>query len=180
MRYVYYVAFALYLVFSAVLYHQLPDRIAAHFDAAGVANGWASKWEYLFMMAAIPAAVMLVFIGIDFLCGIIPASMFNVPNAWYWQRAENQPRMRQLTSRFCWELGLYTIGFLSLIHLSILRANRLKPPRLDGSEYVAIAFFGVLTVWWLIRLFLIYRVPKGVTRESLEAKDADISTDTPD
>ena len=50
---------ALPILIGVILWNQLPDRMATHFDSAGDPNGWSSKW---FSVFGLP--LFLVFINV--------------------------------------------------------------------------------------------------------------------
>lgn len=141
-------AFASYVVFSAP---RLPDRVATHFDAAGVPNGWMTRAGHvrftLIFGTLAPAFVVGVFTFIRALGG----RGMNIPNTDYWLAPERQ----QATVDFVQRRGIWLAGlivaFIAGIHASILRANAHAPAVLPLSDVGWIAGgFGVAILIWAV------------------------------
>lgn len=85
---------ALAAIYFWSIYAQLPDMVASHFNARGVANGWQPKSVFFaFFAGAVGIAAFLTF-GIPAIFSRMPLAMINLPNKDYWlapeRRAETQ------------------------------------------------------------------------------------------
>jgi uncharacterized membrane protein len=76
-------------------YAVLPDRIAAHFDAAGTPDGWQSKGTLL--LTHLGLVLGMTFVLLPILClGVRfgPASMIGMPHKEYWLAEPRQHATR--------------------------------------------------------------------------------------
>jgi uncharacterized membrane protein len=88
------VAAALAAIYFWSNYAQLPDVVASHFNARGVANGWQPKSVFFaFFAGAVGIGAFLTF-GVPAIFSRMPIAMINLPNKEYWlapeRRAETQ------------------------------------------------------------------------------------------
>jgi uncharacterized membrane protein len=84
-------------------YSQLPEVMASHFDAHGIANGWQSKSAFfsVFIMVGVLAAV-LGFV-LPRIITRIPAQFINLPNKQYWLSPEHATETQEfLLTFFAW------------------------------------------------------------------------------
>ncbi|MBL9162829.1 MAG: DUF1648 domain-containing protein [Planctomycetaceae bacterium] len=134
-----YVAF---LVGMVATYARLPERVASHFGANGVANGWMSRDGYVWFMVGAVTFTSLLLVG---LCGsvrFLPASLVNIPRRDYWLAPERRDETGRVLARFGLLMaGLESLFFLA-IHLLVVVANESNPVRLSND------------VWWLLVAFL--------------------------
>ncbi len=65
-------------------YPELPERIASHFNGAGVPNGWMTKDQFFTLNAFLVG--MAVFTGLfpPFMIAKVDPSLINLPNKDYW------------------------------------------------------------------------------------------------
>lgn len=78
------------------MYAQLPDVVASHFNARGVANGWQPKSVFFEFFAGAVAIVSFLTFGVPALISKLPTPMINLPNKEYWLA----PERRQETLAF--------------------------------------------------------------------------------
>jgi uncharacterized protein DUF1648 len=85
------------------IYSQLPDVVASHFNARGVANGWQSKSVFFaFFAGAVAIAAFLTF-GIPAIFSKIPAKLINLPHKEYWLAPERKAESLAVLNRsFAW------------------------------------------------------------------------------
>jgi hypothetical protein len=129
-----------------VTLRQLPPRVASHFDAAGIPNGWSSRLGY---------ALLLVVIGVLLPLGITALvrgltrrgpALLNIPARDYWTRPEHGQEAVRRVRAYVWWLGCVMAGTALLIHLLVLDAHERHPPRLSKGAMLlvlAAAFSGV-------------------------------------
>lgn len=122
----------------------LPERVAIHFDFAGVADGFASRSTSAWLLAGAVVAATAILWGVASLARILPPSAINVPNRSYWLA----PDRRQETVRFigAWGhgFGAAVNVFLAWVAFLVGRANLQAPPHLDnGPMWVGLAVFVV-------------------------------------
>ena len=134
--------YAAFLVGIVATYARLPERVASHFGANGVANGWMSRDGYIWFMVGVVTFVSLTMLAAFGSVRLLPNGVVNIPRRDYWLA----PERRDETARTLLRYGLLMVGLISLfflaIHLMIVAANESQPVRLSND------------VWWLLVAFL--------------------------
>ena len=134
--------YAAFVVGMAATYARLPERMASHFDASGVANGWMSRDSYVWFMVGTVTFVSLLMVGTFSLIRYLPNAVINIPRRDYWLAPERRDETARTLARF----GLLMAGFEGLfflaIHLLVVAANKSQPATLSND------------VWWLLAAFL--------------------------
>lgn len=74
----------------AMHYPDLPERIASHYDAAGVPNDFTTKSGFVTMYAIISVMVFGMFAAVPWLVRKLPVSLINLPNREYWLAPERK------------------------------------------------------------------------------------------
>ncbi len=128
---------------------QLPDRVASHFGAGNLPNGWMTHDRYLafiFAFAVLLPAIVVAGVGI---VPFLSPRRINIPHREYWLAPERRAAtLTTLASRACW-LGTWIAVFLAGVHYAILEANATAPPRLpvDLVWTLLIAFVAGIALW---------------------------------
>ena len=138
----------------------LPDRVATHFGADGLANGWMTRDGYRAFMLALGTLVPLFVVVMAGLAPQFASRTVKVPHPEYWlapaRRAETLSRM---LSHSCW-LGSAMLVFFAGMHLLLLRANAETPPRLPEGPFIAMVVgFVVVVIVWAFALRARFRPP---------------------
>lgn len=144
----------------ALTLDHLPARVASHFDGAGLANGYSTRFEY--------AALL---IGLTVLLGVLPAALIgilarrspeliNVPNLAYWLEPERRAAAIRFLDQFANWLAAGSASFMVAVHFLLLRANAVSPPRLENRPFVALLIaFAVLLLAGIRALHRRFRLP---------------------
>jgi uncharacterized membrane protein len=145
-------------VFTYFTSRELPARVAAHFDAAGTANGYLPRGPYIALMLLITVVVPLLVVIIPGRAFSHPDARINLPNRDYWlapeRRADTVRYLARQTSLFAWLL----VAFLCYAQWLVVRANMLTPPTLDSGAFLAgLVVFLVCTLSWVVRLIRRFR-----------------------
>jgi uncharacterized membrane protein len=161
MRSLFILTFIANVVLSLVSLVLLPPRVAIHFGSGGIANHWASNhFNTLFFIGT----NTFLFVSLYFTPRLIfrfPARWINLPNKDYWLRSENKARTVEIFSSFMWEFGAALLLFFLAAQLLTIRANLSQPVRLDERLFLlALALFMLYTVYWCIKLFKAFRLPR--------------------
>ena len=134
---------------------RLPERVASHFNAAGIPDGWAERSKYLWTFGGIGVGLCLLMLGIFFTIRFFPPSMLNLPRRDYWLA----PERREWTYAYLFRIGAMLAAteliFLLVVHLLVVSANLAEPPRLSGSIWVALA--GMLIAMTILTVVFIRR-----------------------
>lgn len=130
----------------AATYERLPDRVATHFDSAGVPDGWESRPVYATYLLVAAALISGLCAGPTYLTRHLPDSLINIPNREHWlapgRRAEAHDRIAALGLA----IAAATTGLFIALHLLTVRANGLTPPRQAPAEGVGLvaAYLAIL------------------------------------
>jgi len=129
---------------------QLPERVASHFGADGLANGFMARHIYLTFMLGIGVGLPAL-IGLTVGVSVRHFSRFiNIPNRDYWLApARREATAAYLAAHTSW-LAVGLAACAVVVHLLVIRANRLNPPRLDTDAMIALlAVFAALMAAWV-------------------------------
>jgi uncharacterized membrane protein len=135
----------------------LPDRLASHFNAAGLPNGWMSKTQFLWVYAL----VLIPALAIEFwVSGKIASkrdAQLNLPNKEYWLAPERRAATFAYFESFC---AWYGCAFLLVIAFAMglaMRANFDSPPVLPTApilmDVVGFFVFNIAAVILMLRRF---------------------------
>lgn len=117
-------------------YPRLPERVASHFDAAGRADGWSSRSEYLTTWLWSLGLVALLIPALQWLMRVVPARYINMPRRNYWLAPEREACTRQAMSQWIFLLGVVLWGTMAFLHHLTLRANLGPEPHLGSWPFV--------------------------------------------
>jgi uncharacterized membrane protein len=127
----------------------LPERIAQHFDAAGVPNGWTSRDGFVGIEAFVLAVLAVAFIVLPLVLGKLPARFVNLPHRDYWLAPERRDRsMRDLSDALLW-FGCAALVMHIGVSALVIRYNLDGPQRLPSTVLWAllIGFVAFLAMW---------------------------------
>ncbi|HEX4885934.1 MAG TPA: DUF1648 domain-containing protein [Casimicrobiaceae bacterium] len=146
------------LAFVAATAGALPPRVATHFGAGGMANGWMAREGYvafaLLLQLVLP---VMLFLGVGWLPGRL-GRFTNLPHREYWLAPPQRPVtlgwLRGLGATMGCAMALLASG----LHAAILDANARTPPRLDEPLFLAgLVAFGVVIVGCVIAMHRRFR-----------------------
>lgn len=129
----------------------LPDRMASHFAASGVANGWMTKSQFLLIYAVILLPALFLEFWLHRRIAATPEKRLNLPNKQYWLAPERRAEtFAYFENFFAW----YGCAFLLLEIYAMalaMRANFQSPPRMPTVPIVsAIVAFLAFNVVWIV------------------------------
>ena len=163
MRGVFILVFIANMVLSLISLVILPARVAIHFGAGGMANGWAPNCINTLFFIGTNTFLFLCVYFTPRLVFMFPAKWINLPNKEYWLWSDNKTRTMSKFSSFMWEFGIALFLFLFVVELLAIEANLSQPVRLNEKLFLsALTLFLLYTAYWCIRLFRAFRLPKEV------------------
>ena len=142
------------VVFIFATVDRLPARIATHFGSAGFPNGWMTRGAYGSFLLAFAVLVPVLLVAV---IGGLPHAFpdrINIPNRAYWLAPERRQESLAYLRDHAYRLGSLMVLFASGIHLLILEANTVVPPRLPGS--VLVGMLAVFLVGMMTRIWTLY------------------------
>jgi len=161
MRILFIIAFIANVALSMMSLVVLPSRVAIHFGVGGMANNWAPSYVNALLFIGVHVTLFcMMYFSPPFIFAF-PRKWMNLPNKDYWLTEENKPRAKAMIGSLMWEFGAALFSFLFVVELLAIKANLEDPVRLNEAVFLGALFLFLLyTVYWCIRLFRAFRVPK--------------------
>ena len=135
----------------------LPDRLASHFNAAGMPNGWMSKTQFLWVYALALIPALAIEFWVSRKIASKPDAQLNLPNKEYWLAPERRAETFAYFESFC---AWYGCAFLFVIAFAMrlaMRANFDSPPMLPTgpilTDVVGFFVFNIAAVILMLRRF---------------------------
>lgn len=139
----------------------LPSRVAIHFGADGVANGWAPNYVNALLMGGTHIFLFCALYFSPHFIFVFPCRWINLPNKDYWLQPAMRPQAKAKISLLIWQFGVALFAFLFVVGVLSLQANLAKPVRLNEAVFIpAFVTFLIYTVWWTIVFFRAFRLPR--------------------
>ena|SRR5579871_3186866 len=145
------------IIFGLRDFAALPDRMASHFGASGMPNGWMPKNAFLLIYLA----VLFAAFSVEFL---VPRSLakksdrsINLPNKAYWLAPERRAETFAFFDKFfAWYGCAFLLLEVCVLELAI-QANFQTPPALPTGPIitllVAFGAFNIGGIVFIIRRF---------------------------
>lgn len=135
----------------------LPERLASHFNASGLPNGWMTKTQFAWMYALVLLPALAVEFWAPRQIARKPDAKLNLPNKQFWLAPERRAQtFAYFDSFFAW-YGCALLFVVSFAMGLAMRANFETPPRLPTISIVAdiavFLLFNVIAVAALLRRF---------------------------
>lgn len=140
-------------------YPLMPDRMASHFGAGGVPDGWSSKDHFFLLFGVMLTVMTAMFGGLAFLIPALPASTINIPNREYYLSPENRERTYGILVSYMLWFGAATTAFMILVAEETFRANLEPSPRLGDGFLIGLVAYLLLAVLGTIVLIMRFRKP---------------------
>lgn len=138
----------------------MPERVASHFGADGLANGYITRGTYVAFLAGVAIGIpTLLSLGIGATIRRSPGAL-NIPNRDYWLAPARQQESVDFlvghTARPAAGVAIFALG----LHFVLIHANSLSPPRLEGAWAITPLAGGLAGVAvWIIALSRRFRLP---------------------
>jgi uncharacterized membrane protein len=148
----------------ALVWAELPRRMASHFGPSGAADGFMSRDRFLMVMALVSGVPVLLCAALPALIRHVPSEAINMPNRDYWLSPERRERSLSRLSFWLEWLAVPIAALLVLVVDLTLRAN-VGRAGLDMSVFGAgfVAYVGG-TAFLVIAMLRDFRVPRGPER----------------
>ncbi len=125
-------------------YSSLPDRLASHFSASGIPNGWMTKSQFLITYALMMLPALLIEFWVPYRMASKSEAQLRLPNKEYWLAPERR------VATFAYFEGFFSwygcaLLFVEVFAMSLaMRANYDSPPRLPTGPIVSVIIGFVL------------------------------------
>jgi uncharacterized membrane protein len=130
----------------------LPERMASHFDAQGVANGFQSRAGFLGTCAGFELGLFILFAALPTLMHALPSQLINLPHRDHWLQPD---RKVQSLARAAGLLDWFLMATLALMAATFeltLRANQQRTGLDSRAMWLLLAADLAFTVSWIVRL----------------------------
>lgn len=152
---------ALLVVFAVLTFNSLgnfPANVAVHFDARSAPDGWLTREQYglyaLLFLIALPLLLFAAMAGLPHLTG----GKGQIPNHEYWFANERKQQTKSYLIEHSSWLGTMTVAVLYGMHIMLMSANELSPPKLATDRFLTMIFFySCGLVWWAVTFFRHFR-----------------------
>lgn len=147
--------------FSAY-YSQLPEVVASHFDARGVANGWQTRSAFFGVFVGVTVLAVVVGFGVPRIIAVVPPQLINLPNKRYWLAPEHLAETLEfLNTYFAWfGCAVFLIMILTFDYAVQSNLHPDHPPDVSRMWYILVGFL-VFVLVWITRMFIRFgRVPQ--------------------
>ncbi len=139
----------------------LPDRLASHFNASGMANGWMTKTQFMLIYVVVLLPALAIEFWVSHRIASKPDARLNLPNKQYWLAPERRAEtFAYFETFFAW----YGCAFLFVAAFAMglaMRANFDSPPHLATGPIVSvIAGFIFFNIGAVIAMFRRFSTPR--------------------
>jgi serine/threonine-protein kinase len=129
---------------------RLPPRIASHFDAAGVPDGWMARDAYLWTMSAAGLGISIFILAAFYAARYFPPAVINLPNKEYWLAPERSADTHEAFFRAGVWLASLVATLELAVHLLVVAANNSAPPKLSSHIWLLTAGFLLAILAWAV------------------------------
>jgi uncharacterized membrane protein len=139
----------------------LPDRLASHFGASGIPNGWMTKSQFFITFAVVLLPALVVEFWVSHRIANRPDAKLRLPNKEFWLAPERRAEtFAYFESFFAW----YGCAFLFVEVFAMglaMRANFDTPPRLPTGPIVSVlAGFVLYNIAAVIAMYRRFSMPR--------------------
>jgi uncharacterized membrane protein len=151
------------LLYFSLWYAQLPDPMASHFNANGVATAWMPKSGFFMLILVVTLAASVPVFVVSKSMAKLPNDKINLANKEYWLAPE---RRAETVEYLGTQMGWFGCALLALLYCGLynaVAANLRTNHTFDsGFFYVVLGVFFAFILFWLVRLLSHFaHVPQG-------------------
>lgn len=152
-RFIFFTIIAIALAQAVYNFPLLPDRLASHFNASGLPNGWMSKQAFFIAYAVMILVAAIPEFYVPYSIANTSNARINLPNKDFWLApAQRAGTMEYFEKSFAWFGCALLLVEVCAMGLAI-QANFSSPPRLPATPILSlVAAFFVYTIVWIVLL----------------------------
>jgi len=151
---VFVLGYVMFAVYVSVATASLPDRLATHFTADGVANGWSSRASFRTFALLFGLGFPLFIVPLMWAVRFFPGGL-NLPNRDRWIAPDQRAATYEYLLAHAWRLACIQLGLVAMLNTLLIQANRQQQPFLQpGITLVVTLIFLVAVVVWIVALIL--------------------------
>ena len=152
-------------IYFSPYYAQLPEVVASHFNARGVANGWQTKSAFFAVFIGVSVLAAVIGFGFPRIIAAVPPQLINLPNKRYWLAPDQlASTMEFLENFFAWfGCAIFTVILVTFNYA--IQSNLHPDNRSDISRmWYLLAGFLVFVVASIARMFIRFgRPPQDIS-----------------
>ncbi len=140
-------------------YPLLPNRVASHFGASGLADAWSDKETFIKIYFFVVVFIGILFSILGLVIRKLPDSMINLPNKDYWlSLGHRQETIDFLARQFLWFGSATLLLLLDVFHqtfnVDLGKTQALSHPMVSIAVYI-----GFSLLWSVILISKFMRLP---------------------
>lgn len=139
---------------AAFYYNALPERMASHFNSAGVADGAMGKDAFIAFYVGLVSFMVAVFSGTSVIIRSLPTGQINLPNRDYWLAPERRDATIRIIGDDLAGFGALTCCLIIALMEFTFRTNLTANPHLGQPPMFLIVGFLIAEFMWLMRMVL--------------------------
>jgi uncharacterized membrane protein len=158
-RIIYVIVILLCILQAFYYYPRLPNRVASHFGASGLADSWSDKETFMKIYISIVVLIGILFSIISNVIRKLPDSMINLPNKDYWlSLGHRRNTIDFLARQFLWFGSATLLLILDVFHQSF-NVNLGKAQTLSHPVASIAVYIGFSLLWSIILIAKFMRLP---------------------
>ncbi len=139
---------------------RLPERVATHFDGAGIPNGWMTRDGLFAFWSGLVGFMLFTFLVTPIFTSRVSDRWINLPHKDYWLAPERRQQSLDRVAVFGLGAGCACMAFMAVTICALLRANLDGTQRLDDHFIWYTLAFAVLLIGSAIGFTArFYRIP---------------------
>ncbi|HQU85079.1 MAG TPA: DUF1648 domain-containing protein [Pyrinomonadaceae bacterium] len=148
------------LIFAQTAYYFpiLPETVASHFDAKGIADSWMPKESFLIFELIIFVIVIGHFWLVPVLIEKMPDALINLPNKQYWLAPERRTETFSIFRNYFRWFSVGVLLLLLLINQQVYRANLMHQNLSATATWLIIGGFLIFTIVWMIKFIRQFKI----------------------
>lgn len=149
-------------VFVYVTGQTLPDRVASHFGASGLADSFMTRNGYVTFMLCLVVGLPLIMVVSMTSIFRRAGTRMNVPNRDYWLADTRREATIAFLINHATRLAVGMTVFFCFVHNLVVDANTRTPPALDNASMMgALVVFLICVMIWIAWLYFAFRLPRN-------------------
>ncbi len=142
------------LVQNLLYLSYLPERVAIHFGADGVANNWLDRGTATWLMIAIQGGLPWMLIIVSLSIRYVPATLVNIPHREYWLHPERREATLAYVAGLVSSIAILESVFISLVNHMAFTANINGQTLNTQLLLLALVVFLIATSVLVIRMYM--------------------------
>jgi uncharacterized membrane protein len=159
-------ASALFVAIVEVLYFYplMPERMAVHFNAAGVADGWGSRQNFFMTFGIVFGLLTVLFAGISLIIRLLPDAWINLPNKNYWLAPERKKQTHDVITNQMLFVGAMTMLLMDGLMFLSFSANLSPNPAMPAEIlWFMLTVFFAISIFSIIFIIRSFRLPRNAS-----------------